>query len=430
MRSVLTQHFTDEELTSWFDPLSIDQDRADSLTVTFPHAYFQEWFNAEKRQRFEEGIHASISEEILFVYKNSAFSVLTGFQLPDMGNETPFGSNFTLNRFLYNKKNYLSLFIIKQINDKEKSTYNPLCIYGKTGTGKTHLLRAIGNDVVKKRIGRKPLLFTPDSFCEFYSEYGAKGIHEARKYILSHDMLLIDDMHRMVLFSHYQDELAMIIDRYLSEKKQVVTTFSLDELPKGSLTSRLRMRLAAGLRVDIAPPDLDILSKYFSYLCRKSRIRLPKERIISLARRYGSIPELQGILLKLQAAADIIPHEIDEKDYSRILEHLDDKRVAPLTVQRVMRVVAEHFHLSEQDLVSGDRHHSLSQARQIALYICRRELRLSFPRLGALFGGRDHSTVLYAVKKIARDMESDPDLDTLVTELTNACIRGQTGERS
>jgi chromosomal replication initiator protein len=175
------------------------------------------------------------------------------------------------------------------------------------------------------------------------------------------------------------------------------------------------------LIVTLKEPDLEIRVGYIQRQARAKRLSLNKEQILTLAQRFTDFRYLQGILLKLFAFKELVKQDLSQKDFEHILANTEEKTTDDLTPKKILSVVAEHFSVHVKDLTGTKRHQHIAHARQVAMYLCRQMLNTSYPALGRAFGGKDHSTVLYSVKKIDQLQEDDFELKQLLKTLKNKC---------
>jgi len=179
--------------------------------------------------------------------------------------------------------------------------------------------------------------------------------------------------------------------------------------------------LGWGLIVTLKEPDLEIRVGYIQRQCRTKRLTLSKDQILTLAQRFTDFRYLQGILLKLFAFKELVKKDLSEKDFQHILSNTEEKATDDLTPKKIMGVVSEHFNIRVADMTGTKRHQQIAQARQVAMFLCRQMLNTSYPALGRAFGGKDHSTVLYSVKKVKQLQDDNYELKQLLKTLKTKC---------
>ena len=290
--------------------------------------------------------------------------------------------------------------------------YNPLFLYGDVGLGKTHLLNAIGLKIHEKLPQLRVHYTTFEKFTNHMIEsIRIEKMEEFRdRYRRNCDVLIIDDIQFISGKERTQAEFFHTFNALYEHQKQIV--LSSDRAPKDiqGLEDRLRSRFEMGLIVDIQPPEIETRVAIVSKKAESDSIKLPEEVAFYLAKIFKSnIRELEGALLKLSAFASLSGSEISLELAKQVLkpEHQSDSSVYK-DPEEIMKLVARQFSLSLADLKSDKRNRELSTPRQLAMYLCRKFSNLSLPDIGTLFGGKNHTTVLHAVRRMGRLQSTDP----------------------
>ncbi|MDC0336205.1 DnaA/Hda family protein [Pseudodesulfovibrio sp.] len=425
LRKHLQQTSTNDELARWFDPLNFEYEEENKrVTVGFPHAFFAKWFESEIQDKFEAQLNLFLGNGYLVVYQESASGdTPTGVQASDVVKriDFPFGQEFTFDTFLINKKNYFPIASAKEVSKQGGSLFNPFIICGPGGSGKTHLIKSVGNEISKKNDYSTIFMGTMDELNSLYTIQFKGDPFRARNHLFEYDFLFIDDFHKIREYPHFQQELVNIFNHFYDNKKQMVFACRDKVTSYDFLDDSLQSRLGWGLVVTLKEPDLEIRVGYIQRHCRMKRLTLSKEQILTLAQRFTDFRFLQGILLKLFAFKELVKKDLSEKDFEHILANTEEKATDDLTPKKIMAVVSEHFNINIKDLTGSKRHQHIAQARQIAMYLCRQMLSTSYPSLGRSFGGKDHSTVLYSVKKIDQLQDDDYELKQLLKSLKQKC---------
>ncbi len=425
LRRHLQQTYSEKELQQWFEPLRIIQNDIDkSIQVVFPHPYFAQWFSDTVQQGFEEqlALHFGAGCAVTYSCRQQGGGPLPSvrqrvMQPPD----APFGRRFSFETFITNQKNQFPQASAKDIATKQEVRFNPLVICGPRGCGKTHLLKAMGSEFAKN-IERSSIFFgTLEEMASIYATTFNNDMLRARKYFLPFECLLVDDMQRLSEHVQLQEELVILFDRFHDAKKQMVFCCNGKLSDLENFSEALRSRLEWGLIITLKEPDLDVRVKYVQALCKTRRIKLGKEQILTLAQRFTDLRYLEGILLKIFAFKKLVHKNIQEADFQQILSHAEGKTKHGPTPEEIIAVVAENFSLSPKTLTGNKRERSITFARQVAMYLCRQLTGCSYPALGKHFGGKDHSTAMYAVSKIDKLQEDNKDLQRLLAHLKKKC---------
>jgi chromosomal replication initiator protein len=298
--------------------------------------------------------------------------------------------------------------------------YNPLFIYGGTGLGNTHLIHAIGNRVLHQNRGAKLVYTTAEAFVnEMINAIRFKRMEAFRtRFREEGTVLLIDDIQFLGGKDRSQEEFFYTFQAFHTTGRQIVVTA--DALPKEiqKLEPRLRTRFEGGLLADIQPPDLETMVAILRKKADEMGIDVPADLAGWIAPRVrGNIRELEGILNRLAALADFYSAPLT-MEFAR--QHLGPQFADPveaITPDRIMEVVARFFNIKVADLKGKRRVKSIARPRQLSMYLSRKHTQLSYPDLGRAFGGRDHSTVHHADKKIHSELEKDADLRHLIQTL-------------
>lgn len=425
LRKHLLQTSSNDDLARWFDPLHFEYDEENKrLTVGFPHAFFAKWFENEIQDRFEAQLNLFLGNGYLVSYRDAGSQDRpTGVQASEVVKriDFPFGQESTFDTFLINKKNYFPIASAKEVAKQSASLFNPFIICGPGGSGKTHLLKSVGNEISKKYDYSTIFMGTMDELNSLYNVQFRGDSIRARSHLFEYDFLFIDDFQKIKEYPHFQKELVNIFNHFYDNKKQMVFACRDKVTSYDFLEDSLQSRLGWGLIVTLKEPDLEIRVGYIQRQCRIKRLTLSKEQILTLAQRFADFRYLQGILLKLFAFKELVKKELTQKDFEHILSNTEEKATDDLTPKKIMSVVSEHFNIHVKDLTGTKRHQQIAQARQIAMFLCRQMLNTSYPALGRAFGGKDHSTVLYSVKKVKQLQEDDYDLKQLLKTLKQKC---------
>jgi chromosomal replication initiator protein len=350
-------------------------------------------------------------------------------QLPDRQTTSPasepttqLNPKYSFDDFVIGASNRFAHAAATAVSEAPAKSYNPLFIYGGAGLGKTHLLHAIGH-YVRNLYPRLTVRYvTTEQFTnEFINGIRDDSITDFQRRYRQADVLLIDDIQFLQQKERTQEEFFHTFNALHNAEKQIV--ISSDRPPKqiSQLEDRLRSRFEWGLMTDVQPPDLETRIAILRKKCETDRLGVAPDVLELIASKVQSnIRELEGALIRVSAFASLQRSPADSQMAEAVLKDLfPDDRDQEVSVQLIMDEVADFFSLTVEDLCSPSRSRQLVTARQIAMYLTRELTDLSLPRIGKAFGGRDHTTVMHATKKIAGLMQERRAIYDQVQELTN-----------
>lgn len=333
-------------------------------------------------------------------------------------------SHYTFDSFVEGKSNQLAMAASLQVAENPGGSYNPLFLYGGVGLGKTHLMHAVGNALKQQKPDAKIVYLHSERFVQdMVKALQLNAIGDFKRYYRSVDALLIDDIQFFARKDRSQEEFFHTFNALLEGGQQMILTC--DRYPKeiDGLEERLKSRFGWGLTVAIEPPDLETRVAILMKKAEQSKVDLPNDAAFFIAQRIRSnVRELEGALKRVMANAKFTGMPIDiglVKDSLKDLLALQDKQVS---LDNIQRTVAEYYKIKVADLMSRRRSRSVARPRQMAMALAKELTNHSLPEIGDAFGGRDHTTVLHACRKIKelRDTSSDirEDYKNLLRSLT------------
>jgi len=434
LRDHLSASCSEQELKRWYDPLDIHlSEGGHEVRVAFPHSYFAQWFAGRMQDRFEAELFRFQGKacDIRYVAPASRRGAATlengganGTALMDPAAQHarkltfPFDAQYSFESFLTNSKNYFPLETARQVARSDGAQFNPFVICGKSGSGKSHLLKAIANEMAKTHPLAEILVTTGEGLRALLS--GPDPL-SAREHVCRHRFLLVDDIHWLAGDERLQQELLVIFNQYQDARRQMVFTCQDRIGAWEDLLPSLRSRLEGGLVVGLKQPDMEVRVALIQERVRAKKLPLSKEQVLTLAQRFQNFRALGGILIKLLAFRELVRRDISSRDFEQILSNTEERDQPQITVDVVIDTVCQHYQVSKKDVLGEDRRQNIALARQVAMYLCRHMLGLSYPALGRSFGGKDHSTVIYSVKKIHELQEDAKEMKQLLKDLKVRC---------
>jgi len=425
IRHLLKKSFSESELEQWFEPLDITGrgNGEKHVEIIFPHPYFAQWFATNVQSSFEEHLGRGLGQGcvITYVQRQPAARKAEPLAQRTARIDFPFGADFTFDSFITNSKNYFPVASAKEVAGQVNMQYNPFIVCGKQGSGKTHLVKAIANEM-SKQVDKERIFFgTVEDIERVFAVQFNNNHSTAKRSFHDYRCLIVDDVHLFKDYPHLQEHFTSIFNYFHENRRQLVFSCVNKINSYLFLIPELKSRMGWGLSVTLKEPDLDVRIKYIQSECRNRHIHLNKDQVLTLAQRFKDLRYLQGILLKLSAFKSLMHKDIASKDFKQILSHAEELPSKTLEPKQIIDVVAEHFQLHHRDLVGNKRHHGVVYARQMAMYLCRELVGCSYPRLGELFGGKDHSTAMYAIKKVKKLIKDNPDVQKMLTGLKKKC---------
>jgi chromosomal replication initiator protein len=319
---------------------------------------------------------------------------------------------YTFDNFVEGKSNQLALAAAKQVAENPGDSYNPLFLYGGVGLGKTHLMHAVGNALKQHKPNAKIVYLHSERFvADMVKALQLNAISDFKRYYRSVDALLIDDIQFFAKKDRSQEEFFHTFNALLEGGQQMILTC--DRYPKeiDGLEERLKSRFGWGLTVAVEPPELETRVAILMKKAMQARVNLPPDAAFFIAQRIRSnVRELEGALKRVIANAHFTGKDIDVdliKDSLKDLLALQDKQVS---LDNIQRTVAEYYKIKVADLMSRRRSRSVARPRQVAMALAKELTNHSLPEIGDSFGGRDHTTVLHACRKIKELRETNSDI--------------------
>ncbi len=429
--SHLKAALSEGNFSAWFErsqPVGLD---GNTLVIGVPNHFTKEWIEG----RYAEPLHAAVSEAAgrpLSVAILADESYVEEDPAPVLPREAPeeaagvgeagpiFHPNYTFESFVIGSSNRFAHAAALAVAEAPAEAYNPLFIYGGAGLGKTHLLHAIGRYVETFHPRMVVQYVSTEQFMnDFIFALQRRTIPSFHRRYRMVDLLLIDDIQFLEGKERTQEEFFHTFNALHPKSQMVITS---DRPPKKipTLEERLRTRFEWGLITDIQPPDLETRLAILQKKAETERLPIREDVMSFIASRIQTnIRELEGALIRVAAYASLTRSDLTLELAQHVMQSLlPDAREARVTSDLVISLAAEYFDVTPEEICSSNRSRPLVTARQMAMYLCRELTDLSLPKIGERFGGRDHSTVLYAMQKVRQQMRERQSCYQQVEELT------------
>jgi len=429
-KKTLEKDLTVEEYSTWIAPLMLEENNGSnplSYSVLAPNKFISDWVEDNYGITIKERLSAITSNRDL----NLQFEIYVDYQEEEARQEkkpeevqadklistkkSNLIPDFTFGSFVEGKSNHIALAASKQIGEGLKNSYNPLFIYGGVGLGKTHLMHAVGNKLLEKDSTKKIAYVHSERFVsDMVKSLQLGAISEFKQYYRSLDALLIDDIQFFAKKEQSQEELFHTFNSLLERGSQMILTC--DRYPKeiDGLEDRLKSRLGWGLPVVIEPPELETRVAILLSKAKSMNHELDEESAFFIAQKVRSnVRELEGALKRVVANSNFTGRPITVDLIKDSLKDLLAIQARQVSVENIQKTTAEYYNIKLSDLLSKRRSRSVARPRQMAMFLAKELTNYSLPEIGESFGGRDHTTVIHACKKIKelRDFNLDIEED-------------------
>ena len=411
----LENEIASSDFSTWIRPLqAIETDG--QIKLLAPNKFVLDWVKQHYFAKIEETVHEFSDGKFNLTFEiGSKKTISQPTSSPLKPTEAKkiipnfLNKAFTFDNFVEGKSNQLGRAASIQVSENLGKAYNPLLIYGGSGLGKTHLMHAIGNAVYQKNPSATIVYLHSEKFVQdMVRALQQNSINAFKEYYRAIDVLLIDDIQFFAGKERSQEEFFHTFNTLLDKKHQIVLTC--DKYPKEivGLEDRLKSRFGCGLPVSIEPPDMETRAAILMKKAHQANIELPQDVAFFIAKKIPfNVRDLEGALRRVIANAQFTGRDITI-DFTREALHdlisLKDKLV---NLDNIQKTVAEYFKIRVSDLSSKNRKQAITRPRQMAMCLARELTSHSFPEIGDAFGGRDHTTVMNACKKILELKEAD-----------------------
>ena len=438
----LEQELTPQQFSAWIKPLTPLDYAEGKLRIGAPNRFKLDWVKTQFANRITELASQFWDDQIdvQFILDpnannkrpatefpapvNSSVTSADGIKSPEETRpttiiETPkrdqsrINNALTFDSFVTGKANQLARAAAIQVANNPGVSYNPLFLYGGVGLGKTHLIHAIGNQILIDNPNAKIRYIHAEQYVrDVVTAYQRKGFDEFKRYYHSLDLLLIDDIQFFAGKNRTQEEFFYAFEALIAAKKQIIITS--DTYPKQitGMDDRLISRFDSGLTVAIEPPELEMRVAILLKKAKQEGVMFSDDVAFFVAKHLRSnVRELEGALRKILAYSRFHGKDITIDVVKEALKDLLSVQNRQISVENIQKTVADFFNIKVADMYSKRRPANIARPRQIAMYLAKELTQKSLPEIGELFGGRDHTTVLHAVRKIGGERQQMTELN-------------------
>ena len=428
-QAVLAQiqlNISSANFATWFKNTQVTSQKDGVVFISVSNSFVKEWLEQKYNKIIFKILHNLDKDikEVRYETGKSGLKILRKIPSPfleegqlefkefKIDSESNLNPRYTFDTFVVGPFNELAQAAASAVTKSPGQVYNPFFIYGGVGLGKTHLLQAIGNEIVKNFPQRKVKYMPTEKFVsEVISSIRNHQIEKLKSTYQTIDVLIIDDAQFLAGKEKTQEEFFYMFNSLYEKNKQIV--LSSDRQPKAipTLTERLRSRFEGGMIADISLPDFETRIAILKAKCQERKTNFPGETLDYIASNIKkNIRELEGALNILVAYQKLNNSLPDFKTVKSLLNNLISSPAKVINAKKIIKAVSEFYDLKEKDLISSSRKKEIVKPRQIAMYLLREELKGSFPFIGRKLGGKDHTTAIHAYKKICKELDLNEGL--------------------
>ncbi len=416
--NALEKSISEEEFNTWIKPLSVEINNK-TLAISAPNDFIINYVEENYLKILDAAIQKS-DENLAIEFKKLDKSTFVDKLEGGSSLRPNLVEAFTFNSFVEGKSNHMALAAARQVAQNPRGDYNPLFIYGGVGLGKTHLMHAVGNEILKDNPNKRIVYVHSEKFvADMVKALQLGAMSEFKAFYRNADALLIDDIQFFAGKEQSQEEFFHTFNALLDRNHQMILTC--DKYPKeiDGLEERLKSRLGWGLPVIIEPPELETRAAVLLKKAESLGVHLPNDCAFYIAQRIRSnIRELEGALKRVTANSKFSNKEIDIPFVKESLKDLFVISAKMVSIDNIQKTVAEYYNIKLSDLLSKRRSRSITRPRQLAMALTKELTNHSLPEIGESFNGRDHTTVLHACSKIKELRKELPSLEEDYRNLT------------
>ena len=431
--SELKKSLDKDTFQNWIKPIYFESLIDTSLTLSVPTRFLRDWIiknyaSVIKKAYMDQG-HSI--DKLAILVKENKNRIIPGTEViyedKDDDEDTyyddisaPLDPKFTFDNFIVGKPNELAYAAAQRVAQSEVVSFNPLFLYGGVGLGKTHLMHAVAWNIKKRNPKKNVVYLTAEKFMyQFIKALRFKNIMSFKEQFRSVDVLMIDDVQFIIGKDNTQEEFFHTFNTLIDKKRQIIISADKSPADLDGLEDRLKSRLGWGLVADIHPLTYELRLGILQAKAEQKSIKLKQEVMEFLANKItNNVREMEGALNRLAVHASIQDSEISVDLVKDVLKDLLRTNSRKITIDEIQKKVVEHYNIKLSDMHSPRRSRSVARPRQVAMYLAKSITTRSLPEIGRKFGGRDHTTVIHAIKTIEEIMVNDPNLAEDIELLT------------
>ena len=429
----IKERIQEQAYQTWFDGVSVIDLNDEGITLQVPNQFHYEWLESKYRHLIDNSLKKYALYPLNVNYsvvisdkKRDNIPSLTSKDKPvprSYHRKSQLNSRYIFDNFIEGKSNQFAKAAAMSVADTPGQTpYNPLLIYSKPGLGKTHLLQAIGNKIIRQKPNMRVVYLTSEKFMlDFISSIQKNHSTDFINHYRNVDMLLLDDAQFFQSKEQTQEQFFHLFNDLFQKGKQIVLTTDRHPNELKGLKERLVSRFQSGLIVDIQPPDLETRIAILMKKGEDAGLEIPYDVIEFIASAIkGDIRAMEGALVKLLALSSLRREDITINLAKLVLKNiLGNISFVDVNIDQIVRFICREMKVSERQIMGKSRTMDVALARQMAMYFCKELTETSLANIGANIGGRDHSTVIHACKNIEKKIQADRDFKLRIHNIKN-----------
>ena len=414
----------------WFSHISLERLDNNTAFLSVPNKFVANWLQERYLGDIKQALAdvTELSPEVKFLSGDRISSSKTlqntteSFDDPLADRGTPLNASMTFQKFVTDKCNRFAFSSAISVASGKIDNYNPLFIFSKDSLGKTHLLNAIGNELIKNNPQLRVGYIYPDKFIADFNYYKrTQNLFRFKEKYYKLDLLLFDDIHLLSNKPRLQEEFLSIFDKLYSYNKPIVVTGNIAPHGLIDFNTQLRSRLEWGLLSEINSPDNKIKVKIIKKRCLEDQIEIPDDIIAFIAKSSSDIKSLIKNTVRVETYISLNKGSINLSLVKSLLKY---KKISEMGIEDIQSLTAGYFNISIPELISNKKKRIYSYPRHLAIYLSRKYTANSIQEIGQSFGHKDHSTVIYAIKRIEKMRIKDKETRNIINQIENIISKG------